>query len=102
MTMIDDRPGTDHEDVDRPEADRPEAGNTVLQPDGAYCTDVLRVVRGTPNAEELAALVTALLLTRRAHEENHLRAPQAQQAPQGRPAWPWDRYAAPGSWMAGS
>ena len=36
----------------------------ALSADGAYTADVLRTVRGTPNAEELAALVAALLFTR--------------------------------------
>jgi hypothetical protein len=61
---------------------------------GAYTDDVLRVVRGTPNAEELAALVAALLLTRRAHsntsdEENH------------RPGWLREGYTTPAAWAAG-
>jgi hypothetical protein len=94
MTMIDDRPGIDHT-----VAAHTNAADTLIQPDGAYCADVLRVVRGTPNAEELAALVAALLLTRRAHEES--RSPAPETGPH-RPTWPRDRYAAPGSWAAGS
>lgn len=82
------RTGLDHSGTER----------SVIQADGAYCTDVLRVVRGTPNPDELAALVAALLLTRRAHEENLSRAPEAAQH---RPAWPRDRHPAPGSWAAG-
>jgi hypothetical protein len=35
---------------------------------GAYTDDVLRIVRGTPNPDELAALVAALLFTRRVRE----------------------------------
>lgn len=103
MTTIDDRPELDHEEisrreVDRPGTDRPRADRCVIQADGAYCTEVLRVVRGTPNPEELAALVTALLLNRRAHEEDLSRAPEAEQR---RPTWPRDRYTAPGSRAAG-
>jgi acyl-CoA carboxylase epsilon subunit-like protein len=98
MTMIDDRPELGRAEVDRREVDRPSTDRCVIEADGAYCTDVLRVVRGTPNPEELAALVAALLLTRRAHEENLSRAPEAQQR---RPTWPRDRYTAPGSWAAG-
>ena len=78
--------------------DHPGTDCSVIQADGAYRTEVLRVVRGTPNPEELAALVAALLLTRRAHEENLSRAPQAAQH---RPAWPREHYTAPGSWAAG-
>lgn len=103
MTMIDDRPElgraeVDRRSTDRPRPDHPGPDRSVIQADGAYCTDVLRVVRGTANPEELAALVAALLLTRRAHEENLSRAPEAEQR---RPTWPRDRYTAPGSWAAG-
>lgn len=66
--------------------------------DGAYTDDVLRIVRGTPNADELAALVAALLLTRRADEtsssstysdeENH------------RPGWLREGYPTPAAWTA--
>lgn len=76
-----------------------DVGSTVIQPDGAYCTDVLRVVRGTPNPDELAALVTVLLFSRRTREEHRLDAPDAEQY---RPTWPRERHAAPGPWVAGS
>lgn len=71
---------------------------TALTPDGAYTADVLRIVRGTPNPDELAALVAALLLTRRAHgaavsdassEEHH------------RPSWPREGFTSPAAWTAG-
>ena len=87
--------------------------STAMTPGGAYSAEVLRVVRGTPNAEELAALVAALLLTRRAHEQDERAgrdeaygqyghcAPTAPSAPPDRPAWLRDRYSAPGSWTAG-
>jgi hypothetical protein len=82
----------------------------AMTPGGAYSAEVLRVVRGTPNAEELAALVAALLLTRRAHEHDERAgrdeayghcAPTAPSAPTDRPAWLRGRYSAPGSWTAG-
>ncbi len=103
MTMIDDRAVTAPAPLTDTTADiHPSDAHTetcAITADGAYRTDALRVVRGTPNAEELAALVAALLLTRRVHERHHLRAPEEEQH---RPAWPRDRYTAPGSWAAGS
>jgi hypothetical protein len=75
-----------------------------LTADGAYTSDVLRIVRGTPNAQELAALVAALMFTRRAHDraahdgtgqdnpsddENH------------RLGWLREGYTTPAAWTAG-
>lgn len=71
----------------------------ALTANGAYTDDVLRVVRGTPNADELAALVAALLLTRRAHDTS------AHEDPAGdenhRSEWPREGYTAPAAWTAG-
>jgi hypothetical protein len=87
--------------------------------EGAYGADVLRVIRGTPNPEELAALVAALLLIRRSRTDQHVIGPgdgaphiepqtgrdealgSTAPPPQDRPAWLRGPYSAPGSWTAG-
>ncbi len=106
MTMIDERAVTTPAPLmttGRADAEVRAAGtpteSSAITADGAYRADALRIVRGTANAEELAALVAALLLTRRAHEQHHRHAAGEEQY---RPAWPRDRYTAPGSWAAGS
>ncbi|MGH6657703.1 MAG: acyl-CoA carboxylase epsilon subunit [Actinocrinis sp.] len=98
-----------------PAGDR-EAGSAprsaAITPDGAYTDDVLRIVRGTPNPEELAALVAVLLITRRAREqaggdrpghgdEADESAPEAAHEAAWRSARPRRLYTAPGSWAAG-
>lgn len=71
----------------------------ALTADGAYTDDVLRIVRGTPNAEELAALVAALLLTRRAHETRGSSTSSDEE--HHRPSRLREGYPPPGAWTAG-
>lgn len=84
-------PGRDEQNGDR--------GATAVTTDGAYRADALRLVRAAANAEELAALVAALLLTRRAHEQQH---GKARDGEWHRPAWTPDRHPVPGSRAAAS
>lgn len=83
----------------------------ALTADGAYTADVLRIVRGTPNAEEMAALVAALLFTRRAHETREASTNSANSDSSDssdcsddqhhRPSWLREGYTPPGAWTAG-
>jgi Acyl-CoA carboxylase epsilon subunit len=86
------------------------AANSAFTDNGAYTADVLRIVRGTPNAEELAALVAALLLTRRAHGAGAPNTPAALEASTAsdasheehrRPGWLREGYTSPTAWTAG-
>ncbi len=88
-------------------ADTPQsvdADGRAVTPGGAYTADVLRVVRGTPNPQELAALVAALLLTRRSLERRGADGQDGPAAGPGEPRLPGrprSRYTAPGAWAAG-
>lgn len=82
---------------------------TALDADGAYRADVLRTVRGTRSAEESAALVAALLLSRHVRTltagpdetggadegDGACRTGMAAPEQHHRPSGPRERYAVP-------